>query len=179
MRLRDQLLDHGGVEHLTADRHPLAHVVEEHPIHFFADCVAGLLQQRVCVREQLIVGGELVDAEVRHADHFELLQVGVRVPPAAPLIEPDAVGEYLPERALRLLEVETAQRRFQQPLGADLLFRLVEAKRALHGDAQLVAAQPRGAGLLQRAEKACAHEADKQKVVEGDQPAAPRPDGCR
>ena len=166
MRFRDQLLDHGGVEHLAADRHPLAHVVEQRPIYLLADSAAGLLQQGVRVREQLVVRGQLVEPEVSHADHVELLQVGVRVPPAAPLVEPYAVGEHLPERALGLLQVETAQRRLRQPLGADLRIRPVEAKRTLHGDAQLVAAEPGGPGIVQSPEKTRAHEADKQKVVE-------------
>ena len=64
--------------------------------------------------------GQLVEAEVVDLDELELLEVRVRVAPAAPLIEPDAVREHLAQGALGLLEVEALERRLEQPLGADL-----------------------------------------------------------
>ena len=108
VRLRDQLLQDRGVENLAADRHPLPHVVEQLTIDLFPDSAAGLLQQWVRVGEQLVVCREVVEAEVLHLDHLELLEVRVRVAPAASLIEPHAVGEHLPERALGFLQVEAA-----------------------------------------------------------------------
>ena len=166
MRLRDQLLEDGGVENLAADRHPLPHVVEQLAVDRRPDSAAGLLQQGVRVGEQLVVRREVVEAEVLHLDHAELLEVRVRVPPSASLIEPDAIGQHLPKRALGLLQVEAAQRGLEQPFGADLRVRSVEAERALLGNAQLVAAEPLRAGILQCAEKARADEAHEEEVVE-------------
>ena len=166
VRLRDHLLQDGGVEHLAADRHPLPHVIEQLAVNRGPDSVVGVLQQGVRVGEQLVVRGEVRKAQVLHPDHAELLQVRIRVPPAASLIEPDAVGQYLPQRALGLLQVEAAERGLQQPLGANLRVRPVEAERALLGDSKLVAAEPVRAGILECAEKARADEADEEEVVE-------------
>ena len=123
VRLRDHLLQDGGVEHLAADRHPLPHVIEQLAVDRGPDSVVSVLQQGVRVGEQLVVRGEVRKAKVLHPDHAELLQVRVRVAPAASLIEPDAVGQHLPQRALGLLQVETAERGLQQPLGAGLRVR--------------------------------------------------------
>ena len=166
MRLRDQLFEDGGVENLAADRHPLPHVVEQLAIDRCADVRTSLLQRGVRVGEQLVVRGELIEAEVLHPDHAELLEVRVRVPPAASLIEPDAVGQHLPERALGLLQVEAAQRGLEQPFGADLRIRPVEAEQTLLGNAQLVATEAVRAGIVQCAEKARADEAHEEEVVE-------------
>ena len=166
VRLRDQLLQDGGVENLAADGHPLPHVIEQLAVDIGSDGVVGVLQQGVRVGEQLVVRGEIREAQVLHPDHAELLQVRVRVPPAASLIEPDAVGQHLPQRALGLLQVEAAECRLQQPLGADLRVRPVEAERALLGDSKLVAAEPVRTGILKCAEKARADQADEEEVVE-------------
>ena len=40
----EQLFDHGGIEHLALDRHPLAQVVEELAVEVDADFGAGLLE---------------------------------------------------------------------------------------------------------------------------------------
>ena len=166
MRFRDQLLEDGGVENLAADRHPFPHVVEQLAIDRCTDLGTGLLQRGVRVGEQLVVRSELVEAEVLHPDHTELLEVRVRVPPAAPLIEPDAVGQHLPERALGLLQVEAAQRGLEQPFGADLRIRPIEAERVLRGGAQRIAPKPRRSRILQCAEEARADEAHEEEVVE-------------
>ena len=166
MRFRDQLLENGGVENLAADRHPFPHVVEQLAINRCADLGTSLLQRGMRVGEQLVVRGELVEAEILHPDHAELLEVRIRVPPAASLIEPDAVGQHLPERSLRLLQVEAAQRGLEQPFGADLRIRPIEAERVLRGGAQRIAPKPRRSRILQRAEEARADEAHEEEVVE-------------
>ena len=166
MRLRDQLLQDGGVENLAANCHPLPHVIEQLVVDRGPDRVVGVLQQGVRAGEQLVVRGEVRKAQVLHPDHAELLQVRVRVPPAASLIEPDAVGQHLPQRAFRVLQVETTQRGFQQPLGADLRVRPVEAERALLGNSKLVATESVRTRILECAEKTRADEAHKQEVVE-------------
>ncbi|MGI5865759.1 MAG: hypothetical protein ACOX6T_27375 [Myxococcales bacterium] len=68
--------------------------------------------------EQLLIRREVVDAEVLDVDEPELLEVGVRVAPAATLIEPDTIREHLSKRALGLLEVEALERRLEKPLAA-------------------------------------------------------------
>ena len=151
---------------MAADRHPPPHVVEQLAIDRRPDGMAGLPQRAGRAGEQRVVRGEVVEAEVFHPDHPELLEVRVRVPPAASLIEPDAVGQHLPERALGLLQVEAAQRGFDQPFGADPRVRSVEAERALLGEAQRVAAEAVRAGIVQRAEKPRADEAHEEEVVE-------------
>ena len=166
MRLRDQLLEDRGIENLAADGHPLPHVVEQRAIDISANCVAGLLQQRVRAGEQLVVRRELLEAEILHPHDAELLEVRVRVPPAAPLIEPDAVGEHLPKRALGFLQVEPAQRGFEQPFGSELRVRPVEAEGPLRPRAQLLATEPARTCILQRAEKARADQAHEEEVVE-------------
>ena len=166
MRLGDQLLDDGGVQNLAADRHPPPHVVQQLAIDLCPDGMAGLPQRAGRAGEQRVVRGEVVEAEVLHPDHAELFEVRVRVPPAASLIEPDAVGQHLPERALGLLQVEAAQRGLDQPFGADPRVRSVEAERALLGEAQRVAAEAVRAGIVQRAEKPRADEAHEEEVVE-------------
>ena len=166
MRLRGQLLEDGDVQNLAADRHPLPHVVEQLAIDRRPDGAAGLLQWVVRVGEQFVVRGEILEAEVLHFDHTELLQVRVRVPPAASLIEPDAVCQHLPKRALGLLQVEAAQSGFEQPLGADLRVRPIKAKHLLLGNPQLVATEPLRACTLQRTEEARADEAHEQEVIE-------------
>ena len=118
------------------------------------------------VGEQFLVRGEVFKSEVCRLDHTELLKVRVRVPPAATLIEPDAISERLSKRALRLLQVESAQRGLEQPFGTDRLVRPVEAERSLLGYAQGVAADPVRAGILQSAEKTRADEANEDEVVE-------------
>ena len=82
------------------------------------------------------------------------------------MIEPDAVGQHLPQRALGLLQVEAAKRGLQQPFGANLPVRPVEAERTLLGDSKLVAAESVRTGILECAEKARADEADEEEVVE-------------
>ena len=166
MGLRDQLLEDGGIEHLAADRHPFPHVVEQLAIDRRPDAGFRVFQQRVRLNEQLVVRSELVEAEVPDLDHAELLEVRIGVPPSASLIEPDAVGQYLPQRAFCLLQVEATQPRFQQPFGADLRVRSVEAQGALLGDAQLVAAEAVRARIPQCAEKTGTDQAHEEEVVE-------------
>ena len=95
-----------------------------------------------------------------------MLEVRVRISPPASLIEPDTVGEYLPQRALGLLQVEAAQRGLEQPLGADLRVRPVEAQGALGSNTQLVAAESLRACIPQRTEEARTDKAHEEEVVE-------------
>ena len=166
MRLRDQLLEDGGVEHLAADRHPLPHVVEQLAIDRRPDAGVRVSQQRVRLSEQLVVRSEFVKAEVLDLDHAELFQVRIGVPPAASLVEPDAIGQHLAQHAFGFLEVEALQRRFRQPFGADLRVRSVEAQGALLGEAEGVAAQASRAGIPQCAEKTGTDQAHEEEVVE-------------
>ena len=52
VRLRDHLLQDGGVENLAADRHPLPHVIEQLAVDRGPDGVVGVLQQGVRVGER-------------------------------------------------------------------------------------------------------------------------------
>lgn len=161
-----ELLQDSGVEHLAANRHPLPHVIEQLAVDGHSDLAAGLLQHGMRSREKLVVAGELLQAKVVDLDHAELFEVGVRVPPAASLIEPDPVGQDLAKRPLCLLKVEATQRGLEQPLGADLRIRPVEAERPLLGDAKLLASEPIRGCVLKRAEEARTDEAHEEEVVE-------------
>lgn len=111
MRLCDfatSLLENRGVEDLATNRHPLAHVVEQFAIDAQPNVVGGVLQQPVRTREQLVISRQVLETEVVNLDHFELLEVGIRVPPPPPLVEPDAVSEHLTNRRFGLLQVEAA-----------------------------------------------------------------------
>jgi hypothetical protein len=99
-------------------------------------------------------------------DHVELLEVRVRVPPAAPSIEPDSIGQDLAKRALGLLQVEAPKRRLEQPLATSRRIRTVEPRRSLLGESELVASEALRACLLKRTEKARTDRADEDEVIE-------------
>ena len=139
MRLGDHLLDDGRVEDLTADRHPLPEMVEDRAVDLGAHrrrCAT----QEGDVGEERAVRRELAEAEEVDLDQAELFEVGIRVAPATPLIEPDAVGKDLAERRLGFLQVEALEAGLEEPLGADLGGRAVEAERSLLRQAELFAA---------------------------------------
>jgi hypothetical protein len=101
-------------------------------------------QHRPGAANAVLVGDQLVETDVVDREQPELLEVRVRVAPAAPLIEPDAVGEDLAQRALGLLRWKPLQ--VQAPATTRRDVSAGSGGRSpgpLLGDAELVAAQAR------------------------------------
>ena len=115
-----------------------------------------------------VVGRKVVEAQVVDLDEAELLEVRVRVAPAAALVEPDPVREDLRASVLSASwRLKPLKRRLEQPLRADLGAGPVEAERLLLRVARARrCAGPFVAGRLEGAEEAGADQADEEEVVE-------------
>src|SRR5262245_50212703 len=128
-------------------------MIEELSVDGDSDCRGSIPKDiwRVC--EERLILGEVIEAEVFDLHQLELLEVGIRVAPPPPLVEPDPIGEHLAERRFCFLQVEPAERRLEQPFRSNFRSRSVEPERLLLGAPKLVASETLSAGEVESAEE--------------------------
>src|SRR5262245_57940944 len=122
---------------------------EDVPTHFgrgYAEWIGG-------IAEEAVVRCKFVETTIGDLHKLELLEVGVRVPPTATLIEPNSISEHLPERLLCILKIEPPQLWLLEPFTPQLNILLIKAERLLLGCSERITPKPRIARCIQRSKK--------------------------
>jgi len=87
-------LDLGRLQHLCSDRQPPSEGIEKYAKRVLPLVCSGGVELLRPTLEGRFVGRELVEPDIMSTNEAQLLQVRIGEPPAAPLVDPDAVSYH-------------------------------------------------------------------------------------